>query len=42
MAISVVVAVGDATADALVEKLLPRIAALKTGPGSDRTSEMGP
>ena len=42
MAISVVVAVGDATADALVEKLLPRIATLKTGPGSDRTSEMGP
>ena len=42
MAISVVVAVGDATADALVEKLQPRIAALKTGPGSDRTSEMGP
>ncbi len=42
MAISVVVAVGDATADALVEKLLPRIAALKTGPGSDRSSEMGP
>lgn len=42
MAISIVVAVGDATADALVEKLLPRIAALKTGPGSDRSSEMGP
>ena len=42
MAISVVVAVGDATADVLVEKLLPRIAALRTGPGSDRNSEMGP
>ena len=33
---------GDATADALVEKLLPRIAALKTGPGSTVASEMGP
>ncbi len=42
MAISVVVAVGDQVADALVEKLLPRIAALKIGPGSDRSSEMGP
>ena len=42
MAISVVVAVGDKTADALIEKLLPRIAALKIGPGSNRASEMGP
>ena len=42
MAISVVVAVGDQVADSLVEKLLPRIAALRVGPGSDRSSEMGP
>jgi len=42
MAISVAVVVGDATADALVEKLLPRIQKLKVGPGSDRASEMGP
>ncbi len=42
MAISVVVAVGDQTADALVAKLLPRIAALKVGPASNRASEMGP
>lgn len=42
MAISVVVAVGEQTADALVAKLLPRIAALKVGPATSRTSEMGP
>ena len=42
MAISVVVTVGEQTADALVEKLLPRIAKLKIGAGSDRASEMGP
>jgi malonate-semialdehyde dehydrogenase (acetylating)/methylmalonate-semialdehyde dehydrogenase len=42
MAISVVVAVGDKVADELVQKLLPRIAALKVGPASDHTSEMGP
>lgn len=42
MAISVVVAVGDQVADSLVEKLLPRIASLRVGPGSDRSSEMGP
>ena len=42
MAISVVVAVGEKTADALVAKLLPRIAALKVGPATNRASEMGP
>lgn len=42
MAISVVVAVGDAVADALVEKLLPRIKALKVGPASERSAQMGP
>jgi malonate-semialdehyde dehydrogenase (acetylating)/methylmalonate-semialdehyde dehydrogenase len=42
MAISVAVAVGDKVADALVESLAPKIKALKVGPGSDKTSEMGP
>ncbi|MBK9030311.1 MAG: CoA-acylating methylmalonate-semialdehyde dehydrogenase [Myxococcales bacterium] len=41
MAISMVVAVGGA-ADKLIPKMLERIAKLKTGPGSDPTSEMGP
>ena len=42
MAISVAVAVGDDTADALIERLAPRVAALKVGPASDPASEMGP
>ncbi|MCB1777086.1 MAG: CoA-acylating methylmalonate-semialdehyde dehydrogenase [Candidatus Competibacteraceae bacterium] len=42
MAISVAVPVGDETADALIERLVPRIKALKVGPGSDKSSEMGP
>ncbi|AOS97532.1 Methylmalonate-semialdehyde dehydrogenase [Microbulbifer aggregans] len=42
MAISVVVAVGDATADALVEKLKAQIAGLKVGDGRDNTNDMGP
>lgn len=42
MAISVVVAVGDAVADALVAKLKPQVAALKIGPGTEPTVEMGP
>jgi malonate-semialdehyde dehydrogenase (acetylating)/methylmalonate-semialdehyde dehydrogenase len=41
MAVSVAVAVGDA-ADKLVERLTPRVAALKVGPGNDPESEMGP
>jgi malonate-semialdehyde dehydrogenase (acetylating)/methylmalonate-semialdehyde dehydrogenase len=41
MAISVAVCVGDATADALVEKLAPKVAALKIGPGC-LDPEMGP
>ena len=41
MAISVAVTVGDA-GDALVEKLAPRVSALKVGPGSDPDSDMGP
>jgi malonate-semialdehyde dehydrogenase (acetylating)/methylmalonate-semialdehyde dehydrogenase len=42
MAISVAVPVGDQTADALIERLVPRIKELKVGPGSDESSEMGP
>jgi len=41
MAISVIVAVGD-SAEPLLEKLLPKIAALKIGPGSDNSNDMGP
>lgn len=42
MAISVAVPVTDAVADALIEKLVPQIEALKIGPAADRESEMGP
>ena len=42
MAISVVVAVGDAPADAIIEKLLPKLDALKVGPYTEKSSEMGP
>ena len=42
MAISVAVPVGEKTANALIEKLVPKIEALKVGPASDRSSEMGP
>ena len=42
MAISVVVAVGDQQADAIIEKLLPKLDALKVGPYDDESSEMGP
>ena len=42
MAISVAVPVGDETADRLIEKLKPRIAALKVGPGTDPEADMGP
>src|SRR3712207_3628492 len=42
MAISVAVPIGEQTADALVEKLVPRVRALKVGPGSDPEAEMGP
>ena len=41
MAISVAVCVGDATADALVATLAPKVAALKIGPGC-LDPEMGP
>jgi len=41
MAISAIVTVGDA-AEPLLEKLLPKIAALKIGPGTDNNNDMGP
>lgn len=42
MAISVAVPVGQETADALVEKLAPKVRTLKVGPGTDPEAEMGP
>ncbi len=42
MALSVAVAIGDKVADALVKKMKPKIEALKIGPGTDPTVEMGP
>ncbi|HUB91542.1 MAG TPA: CoA-acylating methylmalonate-semialdehyde dehydrogenase [Dyella sp.] len=42
MAISVAVAVGDATADQLVAKLAPKVRALRIGNGVDAQVEMGP
>ncbi|MEV8273144.1 CoA-acylating methylmalonate-semialdehyde dehydrogenase [Microbacterium sp. NPDC077184] len=42
MAVSVLVAVGDEVADALVAKVAERVQGLKIGPGTDPESEMGP
>ncbi|MGA2023934.1 MAG: CoA-acylating methylmalonate-semialdehyde dehydrogenase [Steroidobacteraceae bacterium] len=42
MAISVLVAVGDDTADALVARLQGELAQLKIGPGTDSACDMGP
>ncbi len=42
MAISVAVPVGQATADALVKKLIPRVEALKIGLSSDASADYGP
>ena len=42
MAISVAVAVGDAVADALVERLSPKVESLKIGPYNDPDADMGP
>ena len=42
MAISVAVPIGEATAEALLAKLEPRVRALKIGPGTDPEAEMGP
>ena len=42
MAIPLVVAVGDATADAVVAGLKTEIAKMKVGPGTDHSMDMGP
>lgn len=42
MAISVVVPIGDTTAERLIEKLAPKVRALNIGPGTDPEAEMGP
>ena len=42
MAVSVAVPVGEATADALIARLAPRVRALRVGPGTDPDAEMGP
>jgi len=42
MAVSVAVPVGEETADKLVEKLRPKVEALKVGPSDHNDSEMGP
>jgi malonate-semialdehyde dehydrogenase (acetylating)/methylmalonate-semialdehyde dehydrogenase len=42
MAISVAVPVGEKTAEALIERLAPKVRALKVGPGTDPEAEMGP
>jgi len=42
MAVSVAVPVGDKTADALIERLTPRVRSLKVGPSIAPDSEMGP
>jgi malonate-semialdehyde dehydrogenase (acetylating) / methylmalonate-semialdehyde dehydrogenase len=42
MAVSVAVPVGKNTADALIERLAPKVRMLKIGPGTDPEAEMGP
>jgi malonate-semialdehyde dehydrogenase (acetylating)/methylmalonate-semialdehyde dehydrogenase len=42
MAISIAVAVGDECADQLIERLAPRVQALKVGLPTDLSTEMGP
>ena len=42
MAISVAVPVGKGTADRLMEKLIPRVEALKIGPSTDSSADYGP
>jgi malonate-semialdehyde dehydrogenase (acetylating) / methylmalonate-semialdehyde dehydrogenase len=42
MAISVAVPIGEETADRLVAALKPKVEALKIGPSTDETAEMGP
>jgi malonate-semialdehyde dehydrogenase (acetylating) / methylmalonate-semialdehyde dehydrogenase len=42
MAVSVAMPVGEKTANALIERLEPKVRALKIGPGTDPEAEMGP
>ena len=42
MAISVAVPVGKKTADALLDKLIPRVESLKIGPSTDSAADYGP
>ena len=42
MAVSVAVPVGKATADRLVERLIPRVESLKIGPSTDPSADFGP
>ena len=42
MAVSVAVPVGDKAADALLERLQPRVESLKVGPSSDPDADFGP
>ncbi|PPQ36527.1 methylmalonate-semialdehyde dehydrogenase [acylating] [Rhodoblastus acidophilus] len=42
MAISVAVPVGEATANALIEKLIPRVESLRVGPSTDPSADYGP
>jgi malonate-semialdehyde dehydrogenase (acetylating)/methylmalonate-semialdehyde dehydrogenase len=42
MAVSVAVPVGKATADALLDKLIPRVESLKVGPSTDPSADYGP
>ncbi len=42
MAVSVVVSIDDAATDTLIEKLVPRVNALKVGPYTQTDAEMGP
>ncbi|MFJ7441242.1 CoA-acylating methylmalonate-semialdehyde dehydrogenase [Methylorubrum thiocyanatum] len=42
MAISVAVPVGERTADALMERLIPRVGGLKIGPSHDESADYGP
>jgi malonate-semialdehyde dehydrogenase (acetylating)/methylmalonate-semialdehyde dehydrogenase len=42
MAISVAVPIGQKTAEALFDKLIPRVESLKIGPSSDAAADYGP
>ncbi|MBL8564223.1 MAG: CoA-acylating methylmalonate-semialdehyde dehydrogenase [Hyphomicrobiaceae bacterium] len=42
MAISVAVPVGEATAERLMQKLVPRVESLRIGPSTSRDADMGP